>query len=370
MVARPRFKNAMTTTTTVSEQDRFASVLIERGAPSLAHGAADELAAKRPDLALQFGANAVTTWRELLVAQLRELAAAIAFARPTDFGHQVAWAKIAFAARAFPADFLPECLKVLRSTLEREISAPSSARFAPYFAAADAAIAGEPLDGDHAPRAIRHPVLARYLKHLLDGDRRAATRSLTDAVRAGEIALPQAYVDVCLAAQREIGLLWHRNEISIAVEHFVTAAAQSTMAELFALGVPAPPLGKTLLAASVAGDRHDIGLRCTTDLLALDGWKSIFLGADVPVNDIAAGVDEYAVDLVLLSATLAVHRKGVAEAIARIRKDSDRVLPVLVGGGAFDGDDSLWRSVGADGYAKSPGEVNGIARQLVGIPRA
>lgn len=348
--------------TSISSDSRsFIARILERGASAFAFDAASALAARREDLARAFGESAVESWRELIANHVKELARAVEDRRPQEFARQIGWARIAYAARSFPRDFLLEALLELRRVLEREL--PENARSG-ALSVLDLGIATlrEAAPTESGTRVL-HPLTRDYVRRLLEGDRRAASRGLVDAVRSGAISLSDAYVEVCLGAQREIGCLWHRNEISIAVEHFVTAAAQCTMSELFALAPESPRNGKTALAATVAGDRHDIGLRCTSDLLAIDGWKAIHLGSDVPVEDIVAGAGEFEVDLVVLSGTLPAHRRGVSETVAAL-KAIDPAPRILIGGSAFDGDEAMWRATGADGYASSPVRAVELAREM------
>lgn len=350
-------------TTTTSDSRSFAGRLLERGASAYAFDAASALATRRPDLAAAFGEGGLAIWRELLVTHVKDLARAVDDQRPQDFARQITWARIAYAARSFPRDFLGEAFADLRLVLDKELPEAARPPVRACLEAGAAALTGSA--STEAPTRALHPLTREYVERLLEGDRRAASRGLVEAVRRGTISLADAYVEVCLGAQREIGCLWHRNEISIAVEHFVTAAAQATMSELLALAPEVAKNGKSVLAATVAGDRHDVGLRCTSDLLAIDGWKAIYLGADVPVEDIAAGAAEFEVDLVVLSGMLAAHRRGIAEAIAALRAESARAPRVLVGGAAFDGDESLWRAAGADGYASTPIRAVEIAREWI-----
>lgn len=339
-----------------SEPHRFACRILENGAAAFAHDTAIALARKRPEFVGAFGERATAIWRDLLKSHIHDLAVAVDARRSAEFTRQIAWARVAYASRSFPQEFLRESLRELRDVLDRELPAPAKAATWSCFDEAIAGLDAATFDTGEGSTTANHPIARTYLRHLLNGDRRAASRDLVDAVRTGAISLTDAYVDVCLAAQREIGCLWHRNEISIAVEHFVTATAMSTMAELLAIAPAGPSNGKVVLSATVAGDRHDVGLRCTSDLLAIEGFKSVYLGADVPVDDIAAGVDEFEVDLVLLSGMLPAHRRGVADAITALRskETADHRVKVLVGGAAFDLDPSSWRSVGADAYAATP----------------
>jgi methanogenic corrinoid protein MtbC1 len=122
------------------------------------------------------------------------------------------------------------------------------------------------------------------------------------------------------------------------------------MALIVAKHAPPGPLGHSLIAASVAGNAHDLGLRAVADLFRLAGWRCLYLGANVPAEEIGRAAETFDVDLVVLNATLVTQLKQLGEAIETIR----RLAPgrkILVGGLAFDGLPHLPLQLGADAYS-------------------
>ncbi len=129
----------------------------------------------------------------------------------------------------------------------------------------------------------------------------------------------------------------------------------------------APPLGDgpTVLAASVAGNAHDIGLRALTHLFRLNGWRTIFLGANVPSLEIAHAAQAFEVDLLLLSATLTTQLSTLGAAISKIRQIVGDDTRILVGGLALEDSPDLWAQLGADAYAADIRSAIATGRSLV-----
>ena len=73
-----------------------------------------------------------------------------------------------------------------------------------------------------------------------------------------------------------------------------------------------PPLGKTVLTAAVAGNRHDLGTQAVADFFEMDGWRIVHLGADVPADALVEVLESVDVDLLALSAALAVQLPACA----------------------------------------------------------
>jgi methanogenic corrinoid protein MtbC1 len=188
-----------------------------------------------------------------------------------------------------------------------------------------------------------------FLAAIRRGDREAAFRSLDDALDSG-LDLNALYVDVVQPSMREIGRLWQANELSIAEEHLATAITESAMSRAFErVFVWRDQRTPRLIAACADDERHQMGLRMLCDLLEIEGWETIYLGAAVPVESLTELVAARSPDAIALSATIAPHIPRIRAAISAIRASSLAHQPVIaVGGRAFLTDPTLARKVGAD----------------------
>jgi diguanylate cyclase (GGDEF)-like protein len=134
------------------------------------------------------------------------------------------------------------------------------------------------------------------------------------------------YQRVISPAMWRIGELWEKGAISVADEHLATALTHQTMA-----GVYGPSLGHKvmpgrILMAAVEGEQHALGLRMAADVVELAGYETIYLGADVPTDDLLQAVAARSPDLVGLSATM----PGSVQALDRAVAEIQRVDPNLV----------------------------------------
>jgi methanogenic corrinoid protein MtbC1 len=76
------------------------------------------------------------------------------------------------------------------------------------------------------------------------------------------------------------------------------------------------------------------------DRLVLHGWDAHFLGADTPVEEIAAAARELRADVVALSAATHYNRMLLRDVLARLHRELPDVR-VGVGGPAFANDPEL-----------------------------
>lgn len=199
----------------------------------------------------------------------------------------------------------------------------------------------------------------RYLAAVLAGRRRDAFAVADAAVDEG-LGIRELYLDVFQPVLREIGRLWQENRITVADEHLATAITQAAMARLYdrVFLDGREGAGPLLLAACAEQERHELGLRMLCDVLEMEGWDTVFLGASVPVEDLVGMVVERRPAVVALSAAIAPHLPRVREAIGAIRRAVPRDGPVIaVGGRAFADDPGLGERLGADLTARDAVEA-------------
>jgi methanogenic corrinoid protein MtbC1 len=291
------------------------------------------------------------TWRTHLTQRVLELAAAVRIAQPVLFANRIEWLRRAARARGKGEAELKQALVSLSTAVRRELPDNLRPAVAPSLDLGLAAFERE------LPAAVRAfdgetpagRVALRYLALCLEGKPHAAIQLVLGELDRG-LAPAVVYGDVLIAAQKEVGELWHVGDVSIAEEHLVSETTREVMALIVARRAPAEPVGPSLVAASVSGNAHDIGLRAVTDLFRLAGWRALFLGTDVPAEEIARAAAAFAVELVVLNATLTTQLHALGDAIVTIRRLAPR-CKVLVGGLAFEGLPDLWRQLGADGHA-------------------
>jgi methanogenic corrinoid protein MtbC1 len=70
--------------------------------------------------------------------------------------------------------------------------------------------------------------------------------------------------------------------------------------------------------------------------------------------------------LLALSVTMTFHLPHAIDLIRRIKDNTHTLgLPVLIGGGPFNRAPDLWRTVGADGFARDAGEAVEVANNML-----
>jgi len=176
-------------------------------------------------------------------------------------------------------------------------------------------------------------VREQFIAAQLAGDRRRALQLITDVPDSIRVTPSAVRTHVIRATQAEIGRLWQTNAISIAQEHMATAISHLALAALFDRDRPKPPNGRTVVVACVEGELHEFPARLVADELDVAGFDVRFLGANVPTDHLLTFIAREEPDLVVLSATLALHADAVRAAVKRIR---ELTRGVIVPGGEND----------------------------------
>jgi methanogenic corrinoid protein MtbC1 len=205
---------------------------------------------------------------------------------------------------------------------------------------------------------------------LLRGDQLGANQLIRGLLDAGTPII-DVYLGIFQPALREAGALWARNQISVEDEHYVSAATQLIMAQIYPMVPSKKRVGRKALLACVEGELHDIGLRMVADLFEMNGWDGLFLGAGTAIDSIPTVIEKHRPDILLLSAAIDANLPAARETILKVRRRPREISPpIMVGGCLFNQHAGLWREIGADAYSRITKEVVPAAENLRSIRRS
>jgi methanogenic corrinoid protein MtbC1 len=320
-----------------------------------------------PTLDARFGPRGRVKCTEDARRHLAYLSSAAAANSDALFADYVGWAKILLARLGLADSDLEHNLALLRDATRSTLGGvlgdaaarivDAGLRQLPSLPSASTSFLGH-----NEP----HADLARqYLELLLCGNRAGASALILAAVDNG-VTVREIYLNVFQRTQHEIGRRWQMNELTVAEEHFCTAVTQLVMSQLYPQIFATPRIGRRLVAASIGGDLHEIGVRMVADFFEMAGWDTYYLGANTPLDGIVKTVVERRADVLALSATMTYHVPAMAEVIRGVRERSDAERTrILVGGYPFRVDTQLWKNLGADGFAADAAEAVTCANQLL-----
>lgn len=180
---------------------------------------------------------------------------------------------------------------------------------------------------DPSPDALR--IRERFLDAILSLDTPFAEQLLS---RAAIVLSPRELVyQVVGPLLEEIGERWESGELRVAHEHAATSLLRNLLGQLIRLHVPEVD-APTAIAATPPGERHELGALMAAMLAAVQGWRVVYLGADLPLDELLHGVRRTRAETLLLS--IVSGPDGVPELLGAIRAEVPERVRILVGGGA------------------------------------
>ncbi len=205
-----------------------------------------------------------------------------------------------------------------------------------------------------------------YLQAMLARERHQAADLIYEALDQGT-TISDIYLHVFQPVQYEVGWLWQTGAISVGHEHYATNATQLVMASLYPRLFSGSRQGPRLVAAAAEGELHEVGLRMITDFFEMDGWNTVFLGANTPRAAVVEAVRDTGASVLALGVTMHYYLLEAQKVIEAVRANPTTAdTCVLVGGYTFLQTRGLWQKIGADATASDARQAIATARALTG----
>lgn len=204
-----------------------------------------------------------------------------------------------------------------------------------------------------------------YFNLIMAHRKQEAAKLLVGEIKSG-MNIKDVYLYVFQRSQNEVGRLWQSSRLTVAEEHYFTAATQLIIAQLYPYLFPGSKTSCKVVAGCVGKELHEIGMRTVADFFEMEGWDSIYIGANTPTSTMLDIVRKEYPDLLALSVTVVPHLKQLRRIITAIRDDKElSSLKILVGGYALNTQQDLWKKLGADAYAVDAQTAVETAKKLV-----
>lgn len=217
------------------------------------------------------------------------------------------------------------------------------------------------LPGDHMAAPSFPEVELALTSTALAGDAGGLYRIASDLMDNG-VPFDSLLFDYLIPTEKAVGKRWEQGDYLVAEEHAVTAAIETVLSLL--TGMFDQPEGAPLIVVTTAeGDDHSLPARAAAAHLLYLGYRTSFLGANVPGDDLRDFLQIEPPTAVVLSAAMTTHLLGARTVIEAAHHAG---VPVVVGGKAF-GDGGRWaEAAGADAWVGSLREIADAVDRLVG----
>jgi DNA-binding transcriptional MerR regulator len=170
----------------------------------------------------------------------------------------------------------------------------------------------------------------RWIQACLDFNEPQAEQILFQAF--AQFPLETVCVEILQTELSTIGVLWHEGKVSVQQEHFASELATRRLHALIA-AAPKPVREKTILVGCPPGENHTFSALLTTLLLRYRSWPVIFLGANVPQDQLMETVEKTNPALVVMAA-MRLTTSANLYATAQFLKEIG--VPMAFGGWVFE----------------------------------
>lgn len=164
---------------------------------------------------------------------------------------------------------------------------------------------------------------------------------LTDSLRylavAADLPIPRAFDVILAEALRRVGRQWEEGSRTVALEHRFTQKILDAL-HAFRAGTSPPENGPLAVIGCAETCQHEIGAMFCRVALEMEGWRTCYLGANVPFEEYAGIQASLDADLVCVSfvpPTANADARRCARILAGVYRP-DRPYALALGGGALD----------------------------------
>ncbi len=191
--------------------------------------------AEKPELDIRYGKIGREKTLQDSLYHLAYLSESIRAESGAIFNSYLEWVKIVLESRNVPLEVLLDNLIYVDKACTQLLSAENNEVIKPYIEEGIESIK----QGKSQPASYLtedNPLLndaRQYLSFLIDGKRKEAQTLISELVRNNQ-SIATIYEHVFKATQYEVGLLWQTNKVTVAHEHYCTAATQLIMSSIYA----------------------------------------------------------------------------------------------------------------------------------------
>jgi methanogenic corrinoid protein MtbC1 len=197
--------------------------------------------------------------------------------------------------------------------------------------------AATPIATQAAPAPLSHPaggtvgqLRAEWIDACLAYDEQRAEQLLNQAFA---LYSPETVVvELLQRAVAQIGEGWYQGHVTVQQEHFCSGLVVRRL-EALVMAAPPPTRPGRIVLACPAHEQHVIGPLILTFLLRRRGWEVVYLGADVPLEQLAATVAVTRPQLLIVAAQQ-LHTAASLLDMAQVLRQEQ--VPLAYGGLIFN----------------------------------
>ncbi len=144
----------------------------------------------------------------------------------------------------------------------------------------------------------------------------------------------------------KLGDRWFEGDLRIAQEHVASAVVRTFLGRMLS-SIRIIEQGPTLVTATVTGLYHEFGAMLVAISAATQGWRSHYLGSNLPVEEIVYSAQKLNARAVVLSIVYPPSDDLIRDQLRHVRRLLPKEVSILVGGKAAQSYADVLKEIGA-----------------------
>jgi DNA-binding transcriptional MerR regulator len=158
-------------------------------------------------------------------------------------------------------------------------------------------------------------------------DPERAAKTLSQAL--AQLSPREVVLEVVAPALNELRQGWQEDGLCILGEHAVTALVRTELGQLVSAG--SRNAGSPFVCTTPAGEPHELGVLLVAVLVAVHGFRPLYLGPNLPANQIVEAARRSDARAVALS-VVTLEPTDAASEISKVNAELDPKIQLLLGG--------------------------------------
>ncbi|MBL8088621.1 MAG: metalloregulator ArsR/SmtB family transcription factor [Chthonomonas sp.] len=201
-----------------------------------------------------------------------------------------------------------------------------------------------------------HEVAVEFAKLAVHGNEERCSALIHRLNRQG-VDLSRIYSEVLATSMQHVGRWYEVQAVDVAEEHLASAITERMMTQLMQFASPLRDGARVAVLGCVPENQHAIGIRMLSDMLRMHGWRTIYLGANVPAESFISASREHKPDVIMISCARIDGFPHCQDLIQKLRaSDIQKRFLIGLGGRAVNENPDLFRELNPHFMAQSLAE--------------
>jgi len=187
-------------------------------------------------------------------------------------------------------------------------------------------------------------ILSECLESIRNYDTKKFESILIDT--SARLTQPVLIEDIIVPLVYQIGDMWHNGELRVANEHLASSVIWSflfNLLESYSSNTSSP----VLVSATPRGQEHELGALIAGVIAASEGWKVVYLGSNLPAEEIGSVVSYLNAKVVAISLIYPSDDPSLPKELKKLKQILTSGVSIVAGGRAAKGYLNVLDEIGA-----------------------